>query len=283
MKRLLTLCLTAFSLTASAYSPWLPIPGDKSVALAYSQERFQDFWKGQKHARLADDITLRTLWLAADYGFNDAIAFDLLTGFVRSDYSPATRGHFKGRADSRLGVSVRVLDEDATTADLPTVTLRLAGILEGTYPLSSAGNPHAPGDGVSGFESSLLVGKRLPLFNSESPFALSGEGGFRYRQKPVPNELFFSARVAQTVLQSLIWHAAWQYQRSLSGGDIGVAPFSPTALGFQGLKERVHSAECGASYTFVPGRVLGVAFSWVFDGRNTGKSRIASVVLSQSF
>ena len=133
-------------------------------------------------------------------------------------------------------------DEFASELFPITVTTQAAGIVAGSYQQASQGNPHSPGDGANGLETSLLLGKMFELGVS-----VYGEIGYRWRDSGVPNDLFFSAGASYPFYPDWSVNGRYVGVEGQSGLDIGVPPFNQN-IGFPKLKEEVHLMEYGLNW-----------------------------------
>lgn len=276
LKKSFFLVSLLLSMPAHAISPWLPAPGTGYVTGSLSDQYFKEFYRGNTIASLADYINITTLWLNVDYGLNEKWAMDFQSGFVYSRYAPATRGNFSGINDTSIGLRYLAVDEFKTERPFPTITLRVGGTIKGSYQLSSAGNPHSPGDKASGADASVIIGKQLSDFTN-----VYTQIGYRLRSNPVPNDFFIDGGIQQVINSTVSTHLAIYHTRGLSGSDIGGSGFTATPLGFQGLKEVSTLAELGLSLAIADHSSLSFSFLRLITGRNTDRSQIFSIALTQ--
>ena len=129
-----------------------------------------------------------------------------------------------GRTDFTLGLTWRVVDEDISEAGLPTVAVRVAAVLGGSY---DVGLPTAIGDGADGVDAALIVGR---IFAQR--IGVSGELGFRNRNDDVPDATFLNLTGYFLLSPRLILEA--QCHRTDSDGDLNIcgpcgAPSPPGA------------------------------------------------------
>jgi hypothetical protein len=260
--------------TAYGQSAWLPAEGKFQVTPSYVYQSFRNIWMGGSHeTRLTDDVIQHTASVGLEYGFAESFALDASLGYSRVDSKAFGPGVLRddGLTDTRLGIRWRVLDERLAHSDLaPTLTLRVGGIVAGTY---QAGPPFAPGDGAHGAEFSLLAAKAF----GKSGFGLYGETGYRVRSHPVPDDWFSSIGAYQT-LGSFTVHAAFQNTQGLSGVNIGDPGFT-----FPATKEIVRMVEVGVGYTDAGNRLYQIFGAVSVDGRNTGDKRVIGVSASFGF
>ena len=146
------------SVPAYGTSAYLPLEGRFTLSGSYIFETFDEFWAGRKKMDLPDDIHQHTVSVGLEYGLLDDVALDLTLGYTRTSFSSVD--DLDGLNDTTLGVRWRMFDEFRYDSPyIPTLTLRLGGIIEGSYDTVTTGAPNSPGDGASGIETSLLFGK----------------------------------------------------------------------------------------------------------------------------
>ena len=139
---------------AEGDSPWLPIPGQFSLGLNHTEQSGNDAYIGDTQLPLsaitggaASKYRRATTTLRLDYGLSDSLAFDAAIGYAKVKVGAADND--SGRTDSTLGLRWRVLDEYENPA-LPTLTLRGAAILKGSY---DGARLASVGKGANGFEA----------------------------------------------------------------------------------------------------------------------------------
>ena len=247
MKQMTLLGLTLLNANlAFAASPWLTAPQSFSVALSQVSQADDKFWRGRDEKTLKAKLSLDTTWLNLSYGISDNLSTDLRMGYAKSDYDPM--GSESGQIDSLIGINWRFQDE-FTNNGIPSIAIRLAATVAGdyeTYQINSIG------DGASGVESSLLIGKIL------SPkIALAGEGGYRFRNKDVPNEIFVNLASYFQIVPGLNASLAYDVIESFGELDITDTGFNGN---FSALAENRQTANFGISYQFfknlMPPRIM---------------------------
>jgi len=267
-----------------AESARLPEPNQFVVTPWYSYSVFRKLWIGDTKTSIEmkpkDDFELNDGMLRLDYGLSRRFALDLTFGYT----SAATRAWnpqnepqtAQGLMDTQLGVRYRLLDESEDQRwYVPTLTLRLGGIIKGTY---DADFPMAPGDGASGIEASVMLTKTL----SQSGFGVYGEFGYRLRDNHVPQTIFGSAGVSETIkfnwaINSLSIYAGYRGLYDLNGSDltgtrVAAAPSDYINLSYtRSAQEIYHMGELGLAFTDRRGRRYFFSCAGPFDGRNTGK------------
>src|SRR5258707_6364889 len=183
-----------------AQSAMLPEPNQFVVTPWYNYSVFRKLWIGDTktsvEVRPKKDFELNDGMIRLDYGLNQRFALDLTLGYpaaatriIDPNNNPQTA---QGLMDTQIGVRYRVLDETQNPQwYVPTLTLRLGGIIKGSY---NADFPMAPGDGASGIEASVMLTKTF----SPSGFGVYADGGYRLRDNHVPPTLFGSAGISRT-------------------------------------------------------------------------------------
>ena len=260
-----------------AETPWMGEEGDQTFSTSFVYEEFVDFWKGKNKAKLKSDISQWTVWLNYNYNLTDELAFSITSGYTNTHFAPSSRGDLSGITDTKFSIKYLLNDEFADGFLPLTVTAQAGAIIAGTYPLASPGNPHSPGDGAHGLETSLLVGKMFDF-----GLSIYGEVGYRWRESDVPNDLFFSVGSSYQVLPDWSVSARYINIEGQSGLDIGVPPFNKVD-GFPKLKEVVRAMEYGVNWNISYDHSLGFNYAHVLDGRNTGQSDIFSATYSFRF
>src|SRR6185369_17830970 len=141
---------------------------------------FRKRWIGEKKTSIEmqpeKDFEVNDGLVRLDYGLNRQFALDTTFGWTSAateSWNPRGKVQAtRGLIDTQIGVRYRVLDENrAKQSYVPTLTLRVGGIIRGTY------NPNfrmAPGDGASGFEIAVMVVK---IFEP-CGIGIYGDGGY---------------------------------------------------------------------------------------------------------
>ena len=244
----------------------LPAPGQFEATPMYVYQTFEDIWRGTTRATIPSPMVQHTATVGLEYGVTETIAFDTTVGYTRVNWDTAGgRRRDDGMTDTRVGVRWQVFDERATSCKwAPTVTLRVGGIIAGTY---DTGVPFAAGDGAHGAEASMLFTKAI----GETGFGLYGEAGYRLRENPVPDD-FFSVIGAYKTFGPFTLNAAYRHVQGLSGMDIGQDGFT-----FPALKEINQIFESGLGFRDSGGRYYQVFGAFNVGGRNTGDKAIIGV------
>jgi hypothetical protein len=260
----------SFTTTANAQnSVWLPAPGSGNVSLSYVEQEADRFYIGESEMSLPfGTIKNKTFTLGAQFGLTDALALDAKLPSARRT---SGLGKDSGIGDARLGITYRFVDEFETRG-APSVGLRLGAIIKGNYETQ---RPDSIGDGTSGVEASILIGKKL------GPVGLSAELGVRDRNKGVPNETFFNVSANFAIGGGFAANVGFSDTRSSGNLDIGGPGFDPSK--FQQVKEERQIVSAGVSYAVTRGISLSGNVGRVIDGRNTQKADIYGVGVAFDF
>lgn len=254
----------AVSLTAQAQnSVWLPAPGAGTVSVSYLSQDADRFYIGSSLLSLPfGTIKLNTTTLAAQYALADGIAIDAKLPYARRT---SGLGSDSGVADVKVGVTWRFVDEFERRS-APSIAVRLGAIIAGNYQTQ---RPDSIGDGASGFEASVLIGRYL-----STSVALRGELGIRDRNNGVPNETFISVGADWRITPALVASAGFTDTRASGNLDIGGPGFTPAR--FQQVAEKRSVANVGLSYAVTPKVSISGNIGKVTSGRNTSKSDLYS-------
>lgn len=298
---LATLLLIFSGRIAHAESAYLPLVDELVASASYTFETFDEFWVGSDHESLdsvgIDDdvngeITQQTLTLSFEYGLSEALALDLSIGATRTDgldvssnASPATLaisdalgdlgGDDSGLDDTRLGIRWRLYDEfSAVDSALPTVTLHLGAIIEGTYDVGSITDA---GDGASGIESSILLGKAF----IEQGAGVFAQAGIRLRNEDVPDTLLLNGGAYYLFSETVSTTLSYSLQQDLSGIDVLDERFTPDR--FPETKEITDRINAAIDYTDAGGRTYALFGGWTLGRRNTPKKLILGLSFSVPF
>jgi hypothetical protein len=264
------------SVPAASWTAWALPRGEVSLQLSYVFETFDEFWMGRTKAQLPDDIDQHTVAVGVEYGLFEDVTADLTLGYTRTSFSPAD--DLDGLNDTTLGVRWRLVDEfQVDSPYVPTLSVRIGGIIAGTYDTVTTGAPNSPGDGASGVEISLLFGKTF----GDTGFGIFGDMGYRYRLENVPADFFASIGVYKTFFAGFIASFGYRRVQGLSGLDIGGPGFTPAR--FPETQEIFDNLEAGLGYTDTGGRQYGLFGAWTIDGKNTGEKTIVGASLTLPF
>jgi len=269
----------------AAGSPWLPIPEAGTVSLSYVFQTADEFYRADQKGPTpggGEDLDQHTLWLSLNYGLTENFALDFRTGYAKSEFvlaGPTIDDSFNGLADSTIGLTWRIVDEDISEHGLPSIALRVAAIIAGDY---DTGYINSIGDGGDGGEVSLIVGK---IFADK--VALSGELGYRDRDSGIPEEVFFNLNAYYLFNSKLTASFEYQWNDATSGLDIGQPGFAPDpsrpVRRFPELEEDYQTVGLGISYNVTNTLNLGLNLATVIDGRNTNDTDAIGITIGYAF
>jgi hypothetical protein len=262
-------------------SAYLPEQGQFIITSSSQYQRYGDFWLGGTRIELEvatgfDEQRQFSTYLTFEYGILPDLAIDATLGYTWAEF---TRGPSDvddltddGMTDTAIGLRYRILDEHRFSW-APTVTVRVGGILPGTY---DDAFPFSAGDGAGGFETSLLVAREICPH-----FGVYGEFGYRWRDHDVPEELFGTAGFWATC-HGFTLSAGYRQTESTHGPDIGDPGFG-VDFGFPQTREIDKRLEASVGYTDDAGRNYSVYYAHTIDGRNTGDKSIYGLAISIPF
>lgn len=263
-----TLCASAAA--CAGQSVWLPTQGQFKATPGFAFSTFDEFWLSKdkiSNPPNGDPLNQYTGYLSLEYGILGNLAADLTFGYTATD-TDAFGGDASddGLMDTSFGLRYRLLDERSTSlAWAPTVGVRLGGVVPGTY---DENQPFSAGDGAYALEGSLQFGKSF----GQSGFGIYGDIGYRWRESPVPNDIFGTAGIFQQ-FGPVTASVGYRHIQGLSGIDIDDSDFNPAlgpSHGFPALKEINQLVEAGVSFTDKGGRNYQFSVAKSVDGRNTG-------------
>ncbi len=267
---LVVLLLSGSTAAYAEGSPWLLEDGVTNFGISLISGSSRDFFIGETSTDLGGDLEGTFVWLNASHGYDDIWAFDFRTGYARSQFED-NPDEQRDISDTSLGVSYQFLNEFEQDNGLPTVSGRLGYTIGGDYETDLI---DAIGDGASGFDVSLLVGKNLA-----PAFSVSGDLTYRQRDSNVADGVKFllSANYAAP-LPGLSFQLGYGLVRTDSDIDIGgpgfgVEQFSQTDRDSDWLITSVN-------YAFLSGFGVNFSLSTVLDGRNVADTNIGTVSLS---
>jgi hypothetical protein len=265
--------LSVSAIASLGQSAWVPLAHEFKVTPGFSFSTFDEFWmKDTKIDNPPNGKSLNqyTPYLSLEYGILPNLAADATVGYSITDTDAFGGDSDDGLADSNIGLRYRIIDENnARYHWLPTLTVRIGGIIAGTY---DENLPFSAGDGANGFEGSLLFGKAI----GHSGFGCYGDIGYRVRENPVPDDLFGTVGIYQQCGPVTLTFG-YRHVQGLSGLNIGGAGFDPSAgdsHGFPALREINQIVEGGVTYTDHGGRSYQFTVGGNVDGKNTGEKLI---------
>jgi len=259
------------------FSPYLPGPGRTESTLSLTWVTFDHLWAGSTRVstRAAigssgkDQVTTQ---LSVERGLSERWAADLTLGYTRADLGSFPSD--EGMTDAALGLRMLLIDElESDRRYLPTVAVRLGGIASGNY---DAGLPFSAGDGASGVDLAILMGRAI------SPrLSLVGDVGYRWRDEGVPEEIFAGIgagwRWGRAILSTGV-----RYEGSVSGLDI-FGPGFGTVGGFPQTRERNTTVHASIGLPVASSLFLQIYGGRSLSGRNTGDKRIIGAAGSWGF
>lgn len=266
----ITVGLVIPALSHAQNSVWLPAPGSGSVGLSYLSQDADRFYIGGNLMSLPfGTIKIKTTTLSAQYAVADGLALDAKIPFARRT---SGIGSDSGTGDARVGVTWRFVDEYEKRG-APTVALRAGAIIAGNYQTQ---RPDSIGDGASGYEVSLLLGRYLT-----PTFGVRGEIGIRDRNRGVPNQTFVSVGADWRMTPALAATVGFTGTRNSGNLDIGGPGFTP--LRFQQVAEKRNLISAGLSYSVTERISLNGNIGKVTSGRNTSKNDVYSLGAAYDF
>ncbi len=259
---LLTLATQAL---AEGDSPWLPIPGQLTLGIGYTQQSGKNAYIGATKVPIvavtgggATAYKRSTTQVRLGYGLSDAVSLDATLGYGQTRVGAADAAN--GTTDSVLGAQWRVLDEFERIG-LPSVSLRGAAIFGGNGDGARLG---AISNAENGVELSLQVGKQIT-----PAIAVWADLGAQKRSGTVPTATFASINTRFRLAQA--WSVTAAYAQKNYGGhlDIGGPGFSPAR--FQAVRAERGLAKLGVAYSLLGNQSLSLNVASVVRGRNTVK------------
>jgi len=254
-------------------SPWLPADGATSLSASLTSGSTDRFFIGDTSTALGGDLDGTYLWLSASRGFNDIWAFDVRTGYAETSFesNPIDQSDV---ADTSFGVSYQFINEFEADNGLPTISARLGYTIGGSYETDLI---DAIGDGASGFDLSLLVGKSL-----NAQFAVFGDVTLRQRDNDVADGIKYLLSAYYTSpIQGLGFQLAGAGIRTDSDIDIGGPGFGVDQ--FPRTDRDSDWLIGGVNYAFASGIGLGFSYSSLLSGNNVPDSDIATFSVSYGF
>lgn len=259
---------------ALAVSPWIPEENDLNASGSFVFETFDEYYGGTKLGDFPPGhLHQYTTRLFFDYGVWNDLALDASLGFTATT-APTIPGD-SGLDDTYLGVRWRALDEfEAESRWVPTLALRLGGIIAGTYDPDLF--PAAAGVGGSGGEVQLALGKMVGW-----GFALSSDFGYRIRNNHVPQDWQVRALVSKSFFERATLEAGVHHKQAVDGIDLGDPGFTPARS--PELREIYTDLEVGLGLHDGRGLDYHLFYAYTLDGRNTGKKNIAGASITIPF
>lgn len=278
---LLLLTLTTGLRASDAY---LPSPQTGNLIPVASVQWAEDFWFGDTPATLPGHLTQTTLAFEGEYGLAPDWAVDISSGFSWVNYQGGPLAGIgliqdgketrNGVTDTRVGISWRLVDEFRSVSEAaPTLTLRVGGIVRGTY---DTGFINAVGDGASGWEAGLKFGKVFQSLNA----GLYGDATYRWLNTSTPDEWEIGIGGFKTISNFNLF-LGLREKHSVDGIDILGPGF--TLDRFTDVKEVNRSIETGIGWSLGPQTWLSLGYARTLEGKNTPKKNVVLLSFSSAF
>ena len=277
-------------------TPWIAEPRTGSITLSYYNQNAAEFYRGTETVKgpleaTGANLSQNTVWFHGNYALTDAIAVDLQTAWAKSSVDGAVgpsggQEGYSGLYDTNISVTWRFLDE--LVGNTPSVAARVGATIPGGY---DTGYINSLGDGGSGVEGSLIVGKFW------SVAGVSAEIGYRHRGSTmvnpdavgatqgedvdIPSEIFANFWLFVPIGNRVRAGANYRIVNATSGLDIGGAGFSPSR--FPGLEEDSQILGGQLFADLFGGVSAHTFFGRVVGGRNTAKSTVIGAGLTVGF
>ncbi len=280
-------------MTFAQGTPWIAEPRTGSISVSYYNQNAKEFYRGTETVKgpleaTGANLGQSTVWVHVNYAINDAIAVDLQTAWARSVVDGAVgpsggEENYSGLFDTNLSVTWRFVDELVSNA--PSIAARVGVTVPGGY---DTGYINSLGDGASGIEGSLIVGKFWSFVGA------SAEIGYRHRGSTsinsnavgagqggdidVPSEIFMNIWAFVPVGNRLRIGGNYRLVNATSGIDIGGNGFSPSR--FPALEEDSQILGGQLFADLFGSTSAHVFFGSIVGGRNTAKSTVLGIGLS---
>lgn len=272
-KILAVLLLLPASAVHADGSPWIAGDGETTISVDVTGGSTRDFFLGETSIDLGGELKGTYTWFNGNYGYDDVWAFDIRTGYAETSLE-GSNGDQNGVTDTTLGASYQFTNEFESDNGLPTVTGRLAYTIGGDYDPNVI---QAIGDGGSGVDLSLLVGKSL-----SSSFAVSADLTYRQRDNNIPDGFkyllsgFYTSQIPGLGFRLAL--AGLRTDSDINFGDsqIRVDQFSQTDRDSDFLIG-------GVNYGFDNGIGLGFSYTALLSGKNIADTNIPNLSISYSF
>lgn len=254
-------------------SPWLPAHDTTTLSVDLTSGATDEFFIGDESRSLGGDIEGTFLWFNASYGYDDIWAFDFRTGYAetRFETNPTDQSDI---ADTSVGVSYQIINEFEADNGWPTISVRGGYTFGGSYETDVI---EAIGDGASGLDLSLLVGKSVT-----PAVAVFGDITYRQRNDDVANGFkYLLSAYYTTPVDGLGLQVATGGIRTDSDINIGDPGF-----GVEQFPQTDRDSDWlifGVNYGFNNGFGLGFSYSSVLSGTNVADSDIATFSLRYSY
>lgn len=275
MNKLLTTLLMCSCSTAvlAEGSPWVPSDGEFRVSAELLTGSSDEFFIGNESTNLGGDIDGTFLWFNGAYGYDDRWGFDFRTGYARSQFetNPVEQEDI---SDTSVGVTYQIINEFAVENGLPTISVRAGYTIGGDYETDVI---DAIGDGASGFDLSLLVGKSLT-----DQFTVAADLTFRQRDDDVADAVkYLLSGFYNTPVPGLGLSLAVGGSRTDSDINFGDPGFSVEQ--FPQTDRDLDVLIGGANYGFDNGIGVSLSYLALLDGTNVSDTDVTTFSLSYSY
>lgn len=254
-------------------SPWLPAHGSTTLSVDVTSGSTEQFFIGDESTDLGGELEGTYVWFNAKYGYDDIWAFDIRTGYAETGFGNGQQER-DDITDTSIGVSYQFNNEFEADNGSPTISARLGYTVGGDYETNVI---DSIGDGASGFDASLLVGKSIT-----PSIALFGDLSYRQRGSGVADGVKYLLSAYYTSpIAGLGFQVAAAGIRTDSNLDIDSEGFS-----FERFSQTNRDTDMlilGANYGFTNGVGIGFSFSNVLSGRNVADTNVATFSASYSF
>jgi outer membrane putative beta-barrel porin/alpha-amylase len=265
-----------------AFAEWADVPalGQLVVGGLYEQSEAYYVWEGHQRHNItvhATDgeyygIDIRQGYLTLDYGITKKLAADFDIGVSSIGWRSFDPGagieQTTGMMDFTLGIRYQLIQETTNSAWLPTLTVRLAGILPGTYDKNLA---FAPGNHVAAIEPSILLRKHVAW----TGFGIWGDALFRWMDSPASDQYIAAFGLFQQIRR---WEldVGYRHLQAITGQNIVLIPPAtgnpPPWDGIyypQDVREISDAIDAGFSYLTRKNWRWSFHARKIFDGSNT--------------
>jgi hypothetical protein len=258
------------------FAQWadLPAQGQFVVGLVYQESEAYHIWTGHEQQNITwheggekYGVDYNQGYVTLQYGITPKWAVDLSVGATTVGWRTFENGDTQstvGLMDTSLGVRYQVFNEaDAQSPWIPTLTLRVGGILPGTFDEEIA---FAPGTRSAGIEPEVLLRKHFGW----TGFGAYADALFRWN-RTTANDQYITAIGLFQQIKGWELDAGYRHLQTITGSDI-VLHADNTIDYPRDVREISDSIEAGFSYT-TPKRHIRYGFQTrvVFDGSNTSR------------
>ncbi|MHB9007419.1 MAG: hypothetical protein ACYDC1_10865 [Limisphaerales bacterium] len=269
----------------------IPEQGQLVVTPWFTYSAFQSYWQGTHEVDLSRgdleyDVEYYRGMVVLEYAFHPKWALDLTVGYVdqatRCLNEEGSVEKSSGLMDITFGMRYVVTRESAESRWTPDFTVRVGGIVPGSYDEEF---PFAPGLGEVGIEPAAYA--RKTIWGREGDYAggLFASAGYRHMVSYAPDSILLGAGFFQRVGPFTAF-AGWRQQQALSGPDVSAdaSTADPYDVVYTNrMKEMNYMAEWGGTYRLKNGMLLQFYMNSNFDGRNTGEKLTYSGAISIPF